>query len=190
MPNTVRPHCSHHGGGPLTTNARATALGISGSRRVARGTRWLHKTKPLQGNTPSALSQWRGQSPKSRPSCHRVCPTCWSHRSVPGCSCTYRVKPGWVWGCRIRRNACSVSQRDPQGPAGSPPGCRRRRWQPHLWCNCSSTYGRWEHRDLKGLWQGLPTMPHSRGGGPELPTMAHPALQMCPEGRGASADLW
>lgn len=113
---------------------------------------WLWEGKASAGQTsrdalltPSALPQRQRLGPES----HLRVPGA-AHPGVArghalGRSCTYRLKPGEVWGGRRQRNACSASQRGPRETFASPPGCRRRRWPPRPCCSSCNTCGGGSH---------------------------------------------
>lgn len=134
------------------SQARATCVGNKWLQTGAEEPGRLQENRGSAGQTPQGDSQRHPEypfqvagaeprSPLGPPGCHGVCPTCPIYPPLHR-SCTYRLKPGSVWGWRLRRSAGSASQRGAREPSGSSPGRQRRRWQPHLWCSSSSTYGR------------------------------------------------
>ena len=88
-----------------------------------------------------SFSWWQGWSPEAtRGHCGTTGSAQLAQFTPVGRSCTYRVKPGEVWGWRMQRSACSAPRRGAQEPPGSPLRCRRRHWPPHLRCSSSRSY--------------------------------------------------
>lgn len=132
----------------------------------------------LQGDQGSA-----GQTPQGDSQRHPECGTTGSAQLAQftpvGRSCTYRVKPGEVWGWTMQRSACSAPRRGAQEPPGSPLQCRRRRWPPRLWCSCSRFYRGGNHLCSGRRWPLASPSTSSRSA----------RLHHLPVQRGAPADL-